>query len=44
MCIRIYHRGFDSNGTPATNAARIPTQMNSWLINPRVPRISVGDI
>lgn len=41
---REYHKGFPAKGNPATNAERIPIQINSWLADPSVPRISVGDI
>lgn len=41
---RKYHKGFPAKGNPATNAARIPIQTNNWLIDPSVPRISVGEI
>ena len=41
---RDYHKGFPAKGSPANNAARIPTQIKSWLTEPSAPRISVGEI
>jgi hypothetical protein len=39
-----HQAGFLAKGNPATKAARIPMQIKSWLTEPSVPRISVGEI